>query len=194
MWCGVCGVCGVDSCEMDAALDVVRRLPPHEVQDTLEGLLTLAPDLADELLDRVDQPLVERVDTFAGSGGSGGGGKGGKPFLCCDFNRDGDAFRSHHSNQYFPADAAKELEDGGVKPSDRLRSLEVAANSVWRMYVEQYYEGGMAAVYCWDTKDDEGDTAAAAKDSDGFAACFLVKKGTLPIAYTRRVLLKSEPA
>ena len=116
---------------------------------------------------------MERTDTGAAGGG--------KPFLCCDFNRDGDAFRSHHSNQYFPAEAAGELEDGGVKPSGRVRSLEVAANSVWRMYVEQYYEGGTAAVYCWDTGDDEGeDGPAAGGDGDGFAACFLVKKGARP--------------
>ena len=119
---------GMSGGGLDAALDLVRRLPPDSVARTLEGLLDLAPDLTDELLDRVDQPLQTRKD------------KDGKEFLCCEFNRDGDAFRSAETNAYTP-----HLEDGWT-PSERLRKIEVHANKVFGLYREMYYEGGNRCV------------------------------------------------
>jgi len=40
----------------------MRRMPPNKVNQNLSGLLTLLPDSADELLQRVDQPLEEAKD------------------------------------------------------------------------------------------------------------------------------------
>ncbi len=45
------------STPLDAALDLVRRLPPNNVVSNLSALLDLAPELTEELLTRVDQPL-----------------------------------------------------------------------------------------------------------------------------------------
>ena len=42
---------------MDQALDLMRRLPPDNVQENLSSLVDLAPELTEELLCRVDQPL-----------------------------------------------------------------------------------------------------------------------------------------
>eukprot|EP00959_Pyramimonas_sp_CCMP1952_P110324 2308071-Pyramimonas_sp.AAC.1 len=45
---------------MDQALDLMRRMPPVNVQQNLGALLDLAPELTEELLSRVDQPLQTR--------------------------------------------------------------------------------------------------------------------------------------
>ncbi|KAG0747371.1 hypothetical protein G6F57_000135 [Rhizopus arrhizus] len=69
--------------QFDCALDLMRRLPPQNVEDNLAKLFELVhPDLADELLSSVDQPLkVKRCS------------KSGKDYLVCDYNRDGDSYR-----------------------------------------------------------------------------------------------------
>ena len=52
--------------------------------------------------------------------------------------------RSPWSNQYDPP-----LEDGAM-PSERLRKLEVDANTAFDQYREMYFEGGVSSVYLWD--------------------------------------------
>eukprot|EP01086_Lenisia_limosa_P012651 TRINITY_DN41132_c0_g1_i1.p1 TRINITY_DN41132_c0_g1~~TRINITY_DN41132_c0_g1_i1.p1 ORF type:complete len:271 (+),score=92.65 TRINITY_DN41132_c0_g1_i1:1-813(+) len=134
--------------QLDYALDLMRRLPPKDIEDNLAGLIDLCPDLIDDLLSSVDQPL--KVATCK---------KTGKDYLLCDYNRDGDSYRSPWSNEYDPP-----VEDGAV-PSDDLRSLEVRANDVFDIYRSLYYEGGVSSVYTWDT-------------DEGFAAVILIKKSS----------------
>ena len=43
----------------------------------------------------------------------------GKDYLLCDYNRDGDSYRSPWSNEYDPP-----IEDGSI-PSDKTRKFEV---------------------------------------------------------------------
>lgn len=47
-----------------ACLNLMRRLLPHRQKENLAGLLTLMPDeeLAEELLQHVEQPLEEALD------------------------------------------------------------------------------------------------------------------------------------
>ena len=52
--------------------------------------------------------------------------------------------RSPWSNQYEPA-----LDDGAM-PSERLRKLEIDANTAFDQYREMYFEGGVSSVYLWD--------------------------------------------
>ena len=51
--------------------------------------------------------------------------KTGRDYLLCDYNRDGDSWRSPWSNEFEPPIDEGEGEDGGVKPSERVRALEV---------------------------------------------------------------------
>ena len=108
--------------------------------------------MCEDLLSSVDQPLkIARDKQF------------GKDYLLCDYNRDGDSYRSviimkwnliYHctgpcdrspwSNAYDPP-----LEDGAM-PSERLRKLEVDANTAFDQYREMYFEGGVSSVYLWD--------------------------------------------
>ncbi len=70
------------SSRVSAALDIMMRMPPSRVEQSLSGIISIAPDDADELLQRIDQPLQEQVD-----------GETGRKYLICDYNRDGDSYR-----------------------------------------------------------------------------------------------------
>ena len=135
------------------ALDLFRRLPPSQVENNLAFVAELLGDdpVADELLQSVDVPLSVETDTETK-----------KEFLKCDYNRDGDSYRSPYSNKYFPP-----LQDG-IMPPDHLRKMEIEANEIFQLYCEQYYEGGICSVYFWEV-------------DNGFAACVLFKKGLLSI-------------
>ena len=86
---------------LDCALDLMRRLPPSQTEENLSGLIDLVPDLVEDLLSAVDQPLKVAHD------------KGAKrDYLLCDYNRDGNSYRSPWSNKYDPP-----LRDGAL-PSD----------------------------------------------------------------------------
>ena len=80
-------------------------------------------------------------------------------FLLCEYNRDGDSYRSPWSNIYHPP-----LD--GFKPSDKLRKLEDDANKIFDVYRHQYFEGGASSVYMWDL-------------DHGFGACFCIQKDVI---------------
>ena len=48
------------SAQLDAAIDLLTRLPPDSVVENLTAILDLAPECTEELLTRVDQPLQVR--------------------------------------------------------------------------------------------------------------------------------------
>ncbi|KDR21348.1 F-actin-capping protein subunit beta isoform X2 [Zootermopsis nevadensis] len=132
--------------QMDCALDLMRRLPPQQIEKNLSDLIDLVPSLCEDLLSSVDQPLKIAKDKDMG-----------KDYLLCDYNRDGDSYRSPWSNTYDPP-----LEDGSM-PSERLRKLEIDANHAFDQYREMYFEGGVSSVYLWDL-------------DHGFAGVILIKK------------------
>jgi len=132
--------------KLDCALDLMRRLPPSQIEDNLQGLIDLVPELTEELLSAVDQPLKIAHDPHSK-----------RDYLLCDYNRDGDSYRSPWSNKYDPP-----LDDGAV-PSPELRRLEIVANEVFDIYRDLYFEGCVSSVYCWDL-------------DNGFASCILIKK------------------
>ncbi|UXI15665.1 centromere protein [Sarcoptes scabiei] len=132
--------------QLDHALDLMRRLPPQQIEKNLGHLLDLVPSICEDLLSSIDQPLKIARDKQTG-----------REYLLCDYNRDGDSYRSPWSNQYDPP-----LDDGNV-PSEKLRQLEVDANYAFDLYREMYFEGGVSSVYFWDL-------------DSGFAGVILIKK------------------
>lgn len=48
--------------QLDCALDMMRRLPPHHVERNLSNLIDVVPELCEELLSSVDQPLKIQKD------------------------------------------------------------------------------------------------------------------------------------
>lgn len=142
--------------ELEAALDLLRRTDPHSLSKHLESVSRLAPDIAEDLLSLVDVPLAVGEDP-----------QNGKKYLKCDYNRDGDSYRSPWSNQFYP-----EQDEESPLPSRKLRELEIIANNSFDVYRDLYYEGGVSSVYFWDVdEDDEGSTG-------DFAGVVLLKKGT----------------
>jgi len=73
--------------------------------------------------------------------------KAKKDYLLCDYNRDGDSYRSPWSNKYDPP-----LPDGKV-PKASTRVLEEQFHNAFNIYRELYFEGGVSSVYLWDTDD-----------------------------------------
>lgn len=132
---------------VESMLDLMRRLPPTKVEENVQALVGMCPDYADDLLGSVDQPLKVLTDRATG-----------KEYLACDYNRDGESYRSPWSNEYDPP-----LDDGTV-PSPKLRKLEITANEAFDTYREMYYEGGVSSVFLWDL------------DDGGFAGVVLLKK------------------
>ncbi|SCV69339.1 BQ2448_2359 [Microbotryum intermedium] len=117
---------------LSACLDLARRLPPHRIEHNLGLLCDILPELADDVLSSVDQPLKVFVD------------KESKKYLVCDYNRDGESYRSPWTNAYDPP-----LADGTM-PSPKLRKLEVVMNDSFDVYRDLYFEGGVSSVYLWD--------------------------------------------
>jgi capping protein beta len=133
-------------------------MPPAAAENTLAGLIAVAPEAMDELLNNIDTPLAVVRDE-----------KTGNNFLQCDYNRDADSYRSPWSNEYVPP-----LSDGLV-PSPELRKLEIEANSIFNHYRQQYFgSGSSSSVYFFETGDEEDENSSSA--AQGFGACWLVHK------------------
>ncbi|KAK1222873.1 F-actin-capping protein subunit beta [Marasmius sp. AFHP31] len=136
---------------VDSMLDLMRRLPPTRTEENVAALIGICPDYAEDLLGSVDQPLQLKLDRTTG-----------REYLACDYNRDGESYRSPWSNEYDPP-----LDDGTI-PTPKLRKLEISANEAFDTYREMYYEGGVSSVYLWDLEDG------------GFAGVVLLKKTITP--------------
>lgn len=135
---------------LNSALNIMRRMPPAATENSLAGLLELVPQLTDDLLNHVDQPLQVAKDT-----------KAGKDYIMCEYNRDGDSYRSPWTNEYYPP------EDEGFKPSKKLRVMELEANKLFDVYRKLYFESGVSSCYFFET-DESND--------ENFGACFLIHK------------------
>ncbi|CAD6619948.1 HN1_G0053540.mRNA.1.CDS.1 [Saccharomyces cerevisiae] len=130
--------------QFDAALDLLRRLNPTTLHENLNNLIELQPNLAQDLLSSVDVPLSTQKDSADSN----------REYLCCDYNRDIDSFRSPWSNTYYPELSPKDLQDSPF-PSAPLRKLEILANDSFDVYRDLYYEGGISSVYLWDLNEED---------------------------------------
>lgn len=146
--------------DLKAAYNLMRRMPPSQTTKSLAGVITLAPELTEELLANVDQPLQVSKDP-----------KTGKEYILCDYNRDGDAHRSPWSNTYFEGGE----ETDGVLPSAPLRALEIEANKVFDVYRHMYFDTGLSSVYFF---EDE--------EPGAFGAAFLIHKEVAASASLRK--------
>ena len=81
------------------------------------------PALEEDLLESVDIPLSVKKCS-----------KTKRDFLCCDYNRDGDSWRSPWSNEFEPPI------DEGVTPSERVRKMEIKANEAFDVYRELWVQ------------------------------------------------------
>ncbi|KIS66593.1 putative F-actin-capping protein subunit beta [Mycosarcoma maydis] len=161
---------------LDLSLDLLRRLPPSKVEQNLESIVKLIPSYADDLYSSVDQPLKVKLDESK-QGAS-------REFLCCDYNKDGNSWRSWISDTYHPPipPGADDTVDGesGTRPSAPLRSLELKANDAFETYARLYYDNALSSVYLWDLDSDPsslpGATVGGIHAPSAFAGVVLLKK------------------
>ncbi|RXH88011.1 hypothetical protein DVH24_037656 [Malus domestica] len=95
---------------MEAAMALMRRMPPMHTETALSALLSSRSASP-------GSPLFVLCDM-----------EYGKEFILCEYNRDADSYRSPWSNKYHPL-----LEDGSL-PSLELRKLEVEANDIFAIF------------------------------------------------------------
>ncbi|KAN0062819.1 F-actin-capping protein subunit beta [Thecaphora frezii] len=160
---------------LDLALDLMRRMPPSSSEPNLDLLVNLLPNYAEDLVSSVDHPLRVKIDDSP---------EGlGREFLCCDYNRDADSYRSWMSNTFHPpldADPSQSI-DGhpGNLPSPVLRQLEIKANEVFETYTKMYYDSALSSVYLWDLEAEPSVFAGSSVGSQApstFAGAILIKK------------------
>lgn len=144
----------------------MRRLPPQLLVPNLQTLIELMPDHTEDLLSLIDQPLKIQLCP-----------KSHTEFLICDYNRDGESFRSPWSNEYVPSLGL----GSGIFPSEPLRKLEIDLNEAFSIYRQMYYEGSsLTSAYLWSLKDDDNVISETPKRQliSSFAAAILIKKTT----------------
>lgn len=140
----------VEEQQKQAALSMLKRLPPQDLDDNLTNFAKIAPHLEQTLPFHVGRPL--RIDWDP---------EHCRYFIVCDYNCDAGVYRSPWTNKYFPppTDGDEEL----FRPPERLRKLEELFNDVFDAYKTSYYDGGVSSVYLWDL-------------DEGFAGAFLIHK------------------
>jgi capping protein beta len=107
---------------LDASLDLLRRLPPSKTSHNLQLLQSLLPEeVTADLLQSIDQPLSTRKCA-----------KTGREYLLCDYNRDGDSYRSPWSGEWEPKI------DDPVVLDEAVRELEIKANDAFDSYRDLY--------------------------------------------------------
>jgi len=136
--------------QRQAALSLLKRLPPKDLSQNLDDFVKIAPHLEQSLAAHVTRPLRVEKDP-----------EQNRYFVACDYNCDNGVYRSPWSNKYFPSPAGGD--DSFFRPSERLRRLEENFNEVFDLYKTSYYEGGVSSVYLWDL-------------DEGFAGAFLIHK------------------
>lgn len=118
--------------ELSAAHALLRHSNPVEVDSKLLELISLKPSLRDALFQTVDLPfkIINDPDN-------------NEQFIGCEFNRDADSYRSPFTNFYEP-----ELPDGR-RPSDRLREMEILAQSALLQPNPLFPPKSINSIYCW---------------------------------------------
>lgn len=134
------------------ALDLNRKLPPSQIPKNISALTQIIDneDKEDEIIQRIDQPLGVIKDTNKEL-----------EFLKCEYNRDGDCWRSPYSNEYFPQPHEDDMSDA-FYPSGSLLELEQKGNAMIKEYASLYFANPLANVYFFETTES------------GFGACYLI--------------------
>ena len=132
-------------------IELNELLPVSNIDKNLNAITTVIynnDDLLNECVQKIDNRSTIGTDDS------------NKDFIKCEQNRDGDSYRSPHTNKYYPP-------IDGVLPSTELRQLEVKLNKMFQLYIKQYYSSTtIGSVYCWDLGDSP---------SDGFGVAVVIK-------------------
>ena len=120
--------------KINDCIKLVKKLSISNIGDNVTAISNLIYD-NDDLLNEFLQKVDNRIETSNEDG----------EFLKCEHNRDGDSYRSPHSNIYYP------YIDDGRHPSKALRELEIKLNKMFANYARAYYSPStISSCYCWD--------------------------------------------
>lgn len=130
--------------KIKACLTLIRKMPITKYKKAVEGISNLIyeeDELLNEFLQKIDQPSEVYKQDPSGE------------FLMCEFNRDGDSYRSSTSNKYFPK--PEEGEDELRFPSKELRDFEVTLNKMFKEYTKLYYnQAAISSCFVWQLTDN----------------------------------------
>ncbi len=133
-------------------IQLIKKLPINKLEENINAISNIIyenDDLLNEFLQKVDNRTDICTEDSLGD------------FIKCEQNRDGDSYRSPHSNHYYPP------MDDARYPRKEIRELEIKLNKIFALYTKQYYSNStVASVYCWDLGE---------RIEEGFAACVAIK-------------------
>jgi capping protein beta len=139
----------MDGKKLEHCIQLIRRLPPGKIDQNINAISNLIyeeDELLNAFLQKVDTPSSINTD---------------QSFLMCEYNRDGDSYRSPHNNKYYPP-----IEDGKY-PSKQLRDLEIKMNKIFYIYATQYYSNSaISSVYLYELCN---------RIQEGFIVAILIK-------------------
>lgn len=131
--------------KLKSCLQILRKFPVFKYKKVIEAITSLIyedDDLLNEFLQKIDQPSEAEHESIYGE------------FLKCEYNRDGDSYRSPSSNKYIPSS------DEDLRyPSEDMRNLEINFNKLFKEYTKLYYNTtAVSSCFCWElaTKVEEG--------------------------------------
>ena len=122
-----------------AAHNLLRHVPPKEVEDRMYDVIKMNPDVAEDLLVTTDIQFQTEICPEAH-----------RPFIKCDFNRDWNSYRSPFTSKYVP-----DYEEG-VQPPEKLREMEKIAMKGLEQYKLLFYgKEGVGSCYTWELSETE---------------------------------------
>ena len=134
--------------KIKSCISLIRKMPVSKYKKSVEAITNLIyeeDDLLNEFLQKIDQPAEFNDKDIKGK------------FLNCEFNRDGDSYRSNISNTYYPKPESKEDQDALRYPVKELRDFEVILNKAFKEYTKLYYgQNAVCSCFVWELdKPDE---------------------------------------
>ena len=151
---------------LDAALDLLHRLPPQQITTNVTKVAHLQPHLLDDVTSAIDQPLQTARDPCTG-----------RDYVTSEYNRHDDCHRSPWCNKFHPPTSAA---SGARNLRGWMRQLEADCNDAFSRYLSMYYDGGVSSAYFWSLNDDVSTEDDVTASSAHFAAAIFFKKTGAP--------------
>ena len=130
---------------LKSCLQMLRKFPVNKYKKIIDAITTLIyedDELLNNFLQKIDQPSEISGEDKLGE------------FLKCEYNREGDSYRSNLSNKYYPAPEEGDEEELRF-PSENIREMETAFNRLFKEYTRLYFGyGGLCSSYVWQLSDN----------------------------------------
>ena len=128
--------------KLKACLQILMKFPVLKYKKYVDAITTIIyedDELLNDFLQKIDQPAeISKLDKLG-------------EFLTCEYNREGDYYRSNLTNKYYPTPEEEDNESGLRYPTEELREMELGFNKLFKEYTRLYYGGsGICSCFCWE--------------------------------------------